>query len=486
MRQFRCGLINKGELWDLADMPTSTRIEYDTFGEVHVPAGQLWGAQTQRSLENFKISKERMPDELIAALALVKKAAAIVNIELKMVDDRVGNAICAAADEVLAGKHATEFPLVVWQTGSGTQSNMNMNEVLANRASELLGGERGEKRLVHPNDHVNRGQSSNDVFPAAMTMACVGALKLRVLPALGALRDVLAQKSAAFSDVVKIGRTHLMDATPLTLGQEMSGWVAQIDHGKAHVESCLPHLTELALGGTAVGTGLNAHPKFAVMVAKTLSELSGFPIVTAPNKFESLAAHDAIVFAHGALKTVAASLMKIANDVRWLASGPRSGIGELTIPENEPGSSIMPGKVNPTQSEALTMACAQVMGNDVAINIGGASGNFELNVFKPVIVHNFLQSARLIADGADSFRENCAIGIEPNRAQIQAHLERSLMLVTALNPHIGYDASAKIAKKAHKEGTTLKEAALALGLVSAEDFERWVRPEEMTGTLREG
>ncbi|MDX2052268.1 MAG: class II fumarate hydratase [Polyangiaceae bacterium] len=465
-------------------MATPTRIEIDTLGEVHVPDAQLWGAQTQRSLENFKISKEKMPEELIHALALVKKASALVNIELKMVDEKIGHAIAAAADEVLAGKHPNEFPLVVWQTGSGTQSNMNMNEVLANRASEIMGGVRGEKRLVHPNDHVNRGQSSNDVFPAAMTMACVTAVRTRVLPSLGLLSQVLAEKAQAFADVVKIGRTHLMDATPLTLGQEMSGWVAQLNHGKAHVEACLPHLSELALGGTAVGTGLNAHPKFAVMVAEKLSELSGFPIVTAPNKFESLAAHDAIVFAHGALKTVAASLMKLANDVRWLASGPRSGIGELIIPANEPGSSIMPGKVNPTQSEALTMACAQIMGNDVAINIGGASGNFELNVFKPVIVHNFLQSARLIADGADSFRENCAVGIEPDRAQIKAHLERSLMLVTALNPHIGYDAAAKIAKKAHKEGTTLKQAALALGLVSSEDFDRWVRPEHMIGTLQ--
>jgi fumarate hydratase class II len=358
---------------------------------------------------------------------------------------------------------------------------MNMNEVVANRASELLGGERGEGRLVHPNDHVNRGQSSNDVFPAAMALACTDAVRTRVHPAVSALREVLADKSRAFSDVVKIGRTHLMDATPLTLGQEIGGWVAQLDHGLRHLESAVPHLSELALGGTAVGTGLNAHPEYAVRVAKKVAELSGHPIVTAPNKFESLAAHDAIVFAHGALKTLAASLMKIANDVRWLASGPRSGIGEITIPENEPGSSIMPGKVNPTQSEAMTMLCVQVFGNDVAVNFGGASGNFELNVYKPLIAHNFLQSARLIADGADSFRQNCAVGLEPNRAVIQRHLESSLMLVTALNPHIGYDNAAKIAKKAHKEGTTLREAALALGLVSAEDFERWVRPEDMTG-----
>jgi fumarate hydratase class II len=422
-----------------------------------------------------------MPLALLKALALVKKAAALVNQELGTLDAKLGAAIVTACEEVIGGKHDGQFPLVVWQTGSGTQSNMNMNEVVANRASELLGGERGEGRLVHPNDHVNRGQSSNDVFPAAMALACTDAVRTRVHPAVSALREVLADKSRAFSDVVKIGRTHLMDATPLTLGQEIGGWVAQLDHGLRHLESAVPHLSELALGGTAVGTGLNAHPEYAVRVAKKVAELSGHPIVTAPNKFESLAAHDAIVFAHGALKTLAASLMKIANDVRWLASGPRSGIGEITIPENEPGSSIMPGKVNPTQSEAMTMLCVQVFGNDVAVNFGGASGNFELNVYKPLIAHNFLQSARLIADGADSFRQNCAVGLEPNRAVIQRHLESSLMLVTALNPHIGYDNAAKIAKKAHKEGTTLREAALALGLVSAEDFERWVRPEDMTG-----
>jgi fumarate hydratase class II len=356
-----------------------------------------------------------------------------------------------------------------------------MNEVLANRASELLGGVRGEKRLVHPNDHVNRGQSSNDVFPAAMSLACVTAVRSRVLPSVKALRDALAEKSAAFKDIVKIGRTHLMDATPLTLGQEISGWVAQLDQGQKHLESAVPHLAELALGGTAVGTGLNAHPEYAVRVAAKVAELTGHPIVTAPNKFESLAAHDAIVFGHGALKTLAASLMKIANDVRWLASGPRCGIGEISIPENEPGSSIMPGKVNPTQSEAMTMLCAQVFGNDVAVNFGGASGNFELNVYKPLLAHNFLQSTRLIADGCDSFRKNCAVGIEPNRKRIQEHLENSLMLVTALNPHIGYDNAAKIAKKAHKEGLTLRQSAEALGLVSSEDFSRFVRPEEMLG-----
>jgi fumarate hydratase class II len=459
----------------------ATRIEKDTFGPIEVPSDRLWGAQTQRSLQNFAISGERMPLALLHALATVKKAAALVNQDLGTLDAKLGGAIVKACDEVIAGQHDDEFPLVVWQTGSGTQSNMNMNEVVANRASELLGGARGEERLVHPNDHVNRGQSSNDVFPAAMALACTHAVRTRVLPSVKALRDTLAEKAAAFQKIVKIGRTHLMDATPLTLGQEIGGWVAQLDHGMKHLESAVPHLAELALGGTAVGTGLNAHPEYAERVAKKVAELSGHPIVTAPNKFESLAAHDAIVFAHGALKTLAASLMKIANDVRWLASGPRSGIGELTIPENEPGSSIMPGKVNPTQSEALTMLAAQVFGNDVAVNIGGASGNFELNVYKPVIAHNFLQSARLIADGCDSFRKNCAVGIEPNLPRIQKQLEQSLMLVTALNPHIGYDNAAKIAKKAHKEGTTLKEAALALGLVKAEDFDRWVRPEDMIG-----
>ena len=459
----------------------STRTELDTFGPIEVPDDRLWGAQTQRSLQNFEISTEHMPTQLLRALAIVKKAAALVNIDLGAVDARLGNAIVAAADEVIAGKHEAEFPLVVWQTGSGTQSNMNMNEVLANRASEILGGVRGEKRLVHPNDHVNRGQSSNDVFPAAMSLACVDAVRGRVLPSVKALRDTLAEKSAAFKDIVKIGRTHLMDATPLTLGQEISGWVAQLDHGLKHLESAIPHLGELALGGTAVGTGLNAHPEYAVRVAAKVAELTGHPIITAPNKFEALAAHDAIVFGHGALKTLAASLMKIANDVRWLASGPRCGFGEISIPENEPGSSIMPGKVNPTQSEAMTMLCAQVFGNDVAVNFGGASGNFELNVFKPLLAHNFLQSTRLIADGCDSFRKNCAVGIEPNLKRIQEHLENSLMLVTALNPHIGYDNAAKIAKKAHKEGLTLRQSALALELVSDADFSRFVRPEDMLG-----
>ena len=462
-------------------MAEQVRIERDTFGDIEVPAARLWGAQTQRSLEHFRISGERMPAELIRALALVKRACATVNQALGELDSEQAGAIVAAADEVLAGGHDAEFPLVVWQTGSGTQSNMNMNEVLANRASELLGGERGEKRRVHPNDAVNRGQSSNDVFPTAMYVAAVEAVERRVLPALRHLRETLAQKSQAFAGIVKIGRTHLQDATPLTLGQEFSGYVAQLDHGMAHVEGALPHVRELAIGGTAVGTGLNAHPEFGERVAAELARLTGLAFVSAPNKFEALAAHDALVHAHGALKTIAASLVKVANDVRWLASGPRSGLGEITIPENEPGSSIMPGKVNPTQCEALTMACAQVFGNDVAVNFAGASGNFELNVYKPVLIHNFLQSARLLADGAASFDEHCAHGIEPDEARIAELVARSLMLVTALAPHIGYDRSAQIAKKAHREGTTLRDAALALGYVGAGDFDQWVRAEDMTG-----
>ncbi|HLA79215.1 MAG TPA: class II fumarate hydratase [Vicinamibacteria bacterium] len=458
-----------------------TRTEKDTFGPIEVPADRLWGAQTERSLGNFKISGERMPRALVHALALVKKAAALVNMDLKTLDPKKGEAVIRAADEVLAGRHDDEFPLVVWQTGSGTQSNMNMNEVLANRASEMLGGERGENRLVHPNDDVNKGQSSNDVFPTAMSVAAVRALREEVIPKVRGLRDAFAAKAESFMDIVKIGRTHLQDATPLTLGQEFSGYVAQLDHGLAHLEAALPHLLELALGGTAVGTGLNAHPEYAVRVARKLGELTGLPFVTAPNKFEGLAANDALVHGHGALKTVAASLNKIANDVRWLASGPRCGIGEISIPENEPGSSIMPGKVNPTQCEAVTMLAAQVMGNDVAVNLGGMSGNFELNVFKPVIIYNFLMSCRLIADGSESFREHCVVGIEPNRERIDANLRNSLMLVTALNPHIGYDKAAKIAKTAHRSGKTLKETALELGFVTAEQFEEWVRPEKMVG-----
>ncbi len=458
-----------------------TRTEKDTFGPIEVPADRLWGAQTERSLLHFKISGERLPQAVVYALALVKKAAALVNVDLKVLDAKKGAAIVAAADEVLLGKHDREFPLVVWQTGSGTQSNMNMNEVLANRGSEILGGERGEKRLVHPNDDVNKGQSSNDVFPTAMNVAALEALKNQVIPNVRHLRNSLHTKAEAFADIVKIGRTHLQDATPLTLGQEFSGYVAQLDHGLKHLEASLPHVAELALGGTAVGTGLNAHPEFAVRVAQKISELSGHSFVTAPNKFEALASHDALVHAHGALTTVAASLNKIANDVRWLASGPRCGIGEITIPENEPGSSIMPGKVNPTQSEAVTMLAAQVMGNDVAIGLGGMSGNFELNVFKPLVIHNFMQSCRLIADGCESFREHCVVGIEPNRERIQKNLEESLMLVTALNPHIGYDNAAKIAKTAHKTGKTLKQTAVDLGLVTPEQFDLWVRPEKMVG-----
>ena len=457
------------------------RIERDTFGEIKVPAGKLWGAQTQRSLRNFKISGERMPLDLIYALALVKRAAAKVNRELGVLNAKKAAAIIKAADEVVERRHDSEFPLMVWQTGSGTQTNMNMNEVLANRASELLGGERGEKRLVHPNDEVNRGQSSNDVFPTAMHVAAVQALTRRLIPSVRKLRDTLHKKAQKFDSIIKIGRTHLQDATPLTLGQEFSGYVSQLDHGMAHVDAVLPHLCELALGGTAVGTGLNAHPQFAAKAAKELARLTRLPFITAPNKFEALASNDALVHAHGALKTLAASLMKIANDVRWLAGGPRCGLGELKIPENEPGSSIMPGKVNPTQSEALTMLCCQVMGNDVAINLGGALGNFELNVYKPLIIHNFLQSVRLLADGAVSFNDNCAVGIEANRGRIKELLNNSLMLVTALNPHIGYDKAAQIAKKAHKEGLSLRDAAVALGFVTAKQFDQWVKPQDMVG-----
>jgi len=458
-----------------------TREERDTMGVVEVPAEALWGAQTQRSLLNFKISSERMPVALIHALAKVKRAAAKVNHDLGLLNAASTAAIIEAADEVIAGHFDDQFPLVVWQTGSGTQTNMNVNEVLANRASEILGGGRGASRIVHPNDEVNKGQSSNDVFPTAMHVAAVQELQQRLIPAIQQLRDTLAAKSQAFDSIVKIGRTHLQDATPLTLGQEFSGYVAQLDHGLRHVEAAMAHVCELALGGTAVGTGLNAHPEFAVRVAAELSRLTGLPFVTAPNKFEALASNDALVHAHGALKTLAASLMKIANDIRWLASGPRCGIGELRIPENEPGSSIMPGKVNPTQSEAMTMVCCQVMGNDVAVNMGGALGNFELNVMKPLIIHNFLQSVRLLADAMVSFNEHCAVGIEANIERIDALMHHSLMLVTALNPHIGYDKAAEIAKKAHREGITLKAAAIATGYVTSEQFESWVIPEKMVG-----
>jgi fumarate hydratase class II len=460
---------------------SKTRSERDTFGPIDVPADRLWGAQTQRSLQNFDISGEQQPREIIKALAQVKRASAVVNHALGLQDEKKTKAIVAAADEVIAGKHPGEFPLVVWQTGSGTQTNMNVNEVLANRASEILGGERGEGRLVHPNDDVNRSQSSNDVFPTAMHVAAVDAITHKLLPAIGKLRATLDKKSRDFADIVKIGRTHLQDATPLTLGQEFSGYVAQLAHGEVHVRAALPHLCELALGGTAVGTGLNAPKGYAEQVAAELAKLTGLPFVTAPNKFEAMASVDALVHAHGALKTLAASMVKIANDVRWLASGPRSGIGELSIPENEPGSSIMPGKVNPTQSEAVTMLGAQVFGNDVAINFGGASGNFELNVFRPMVAHNFLQSVRLLADGMVSFNDHCAVGIEPNRERITELVQRSLMLVTALNTHIGYDKAAYIAKKAHKEGSSLRDAAIASGHLSAEQFDAWVIPENMTG-----
>jgi fumarate hydratase class II len=459
----------------------ATRTEKDTFGPIDVPAERLWGAQTQRSLQNFDISGERQPREIIRALVQVKRSSAVANHLLGLMDDRKASAIIAAADEVLAGQHGDEFPLVVWQTGSGTQTNMNVNEVLANRATELLGGHRGEGRLIHPNDDVNKSQSSNDVFPTAMHVAAVEAIRNRLMPALMQLRGTLAAKSAAFRDIVKIGRTHLQDATPLTLGQEFSGYVAQLEQADRHLHGTLPHLCELALGGTAVGTGLNAPAGYAEKVAEELARLTGLPFVTAPNKFEVMAAADALVHAHGALKTLAASLFKIANDIRWLASGPRSGIGEISIPENEPGSSIMPGKVNPTQCEAMTMLCCQVFGNDVAINFGGASGNFELNVFRPMIAHNFLQSVRLLADGMRSFNDHCAVGIEPNRERIAELVDRSLMLVTALNPHIGYDKAAQIAKKAHKEGTSLREAAVASGHLTGEQFDQWVRPQEMVG-----
>ncbi len=458
-----------------------TRTERDTLGPVEVPEDRLWGAQTQRSLEHFRISGERMPRDLVRALALVKKAVALVHVELGVLDAARGGAIVAAADEVLAGRWDDEFPLVVWQTGSGTQTNMNVNEVLANRASELLGGERGERRLVHPNDDVNRGQSTNDAFPTAIHVAAAGALRRDVVPAVERLRDALRAKAAAFDDVVKIGRTHLMDATPLTLGQEISGWAAQLDQGVRRLEQALSGLLELALGGTAVGTGQNAHPELAVRAAAKLAGLTGHPFVTAPNKFEALGARDALVFAHGALKTLAVSLFKIASDVRLLASGPRCGIGEVTIPENEPGSSIMPGKTNPTQAEALTMAAAQVLGNDMTVSLAGLSGHLQLNVFMPVIAHAVLQSCRLVADGCESFREHCVAGLEPNRARIAENLDRSLMLVTALAPHLGYDAAARIARTAHATGRTLRETAVDLGLVTPEQYDEWVRPQRMVG-----
>ncbi len=455
------------------------RKETDSMGEIEVPSDKYYGAQTARSKMNFQIGGERMPTELIRAFGILKKSAALVNMELGILDKEKGELIVKAADEVIDGKLADHFPLVIWQTGSGTQTNMNVNEVISNRAIEMAGGTIGSKTPVHPNDDVNKAQSSNDTFPTAMHIAAVEEIHRRLIPMITLLRDTLKDKSVKFKDVIKIGRTHLMDAVPLTLGQEFSGYVAQLTLGLERIDSCLTRLYPLALGGTAVGTGLNTHPEFAVKAAAKIAELTGKKFITAPNKFEALAAHDAIVEASGVMKTLACSLMKIASDVRLLASGPRCGIGEIIIPANEPGSSIMPGKVNPTQPEAMTMVCAQVMGNDVAVNIGGATGHYELNVFKPVMIYNLLQSIRLIADSCEMFNNNCAVGIEPHYENIKNFLNNSLMLVTALNPHVGYDNAAKIAKKAHKEGTTLKEAAVALGLLTAEEFDEKVRPEDM-------
>lgn len=459
----------------------STRIERDTMGEIGVPSTAYYGAQTARSLIHFRIGEERMPSELIAAMATLKKAAAMTNADLGVLAAEKRDLIVRAADDVIAGNLADHFPLSIWQTGSGTQTNMNVNEVISNRAIEMAGGELGSKKPVHPNDDVNKSQSSNDTFPTAMHIAAAISVKTRLIPAVEHLRNTLHAKAVEFKDVIKSGRTHLMDATPITLGQEFSGYVQQLSNDVKRLEQGLEGLYELALGGTAVGTGLNTHPEFAVRSAAIIASLTGLPFVTAPNKFEALAAHDALVYAHGALKTLAASLMKIANDVRWMASGPRCGLGELSIPENEPGSSIMPGKVNPTQSEAMTMVAAQVMGNDVAINIGGSSGNFELNVFKPVIIYNFLQSARLLADTCVMFEEHCAAGIEANLERLEFYNQNTLMLVTALNTHIGYDNAAKIAKTAHKKKTTLKQAALELELLTEEEFDKWVRPEDMLG-----
>lgn len=460
-------------------MTQTYRIEKDTMGEVSVPSDAYFGAQTQRSRENFKIGGETLPRPLIRAMATIKKAAAITNASLGRIDDNQKTLIVQACDEVIAGELSDEFPLVVWQTGSGTQSNMNMNEVIANRANEIAGAPKGTYKPVHPNDHVNHAQSTNDSFPTAIRVAAATEINQSLIPAVQKLRDTLAAKSADFADIVKIGRTHLQDATPLTLGQEFSGYVAQLDLALVRIDDALLGLYQLPLGGTAVGTGLNSHPEYAVKAAAELANLTGLPFVTAPNKFEALAARDAEVFASGALKTLAASLNKIANDVRWLASGPRCGLGELTIPENEPGSSIMPGKVNPTQSEAMTMVVAQVMGNDVTINMAGASGNFELNVFMPVIGYNLLQSIRLLADACTSFNDNCAVGIEPVREKIDHFLHNSLMLVTALNRHVGYENAAKIAKTAYKENKTLKQVAVELDLMTADEFDDWVKPNEM-------
>ena len=460
------------------------REETDSLGAVRVPADRYWGAQTERSRANFRIGGERMPVEVVRALGIVKKAAAIANAELGVLEEGARDLIVRAADQIIAGELDDQFPLVVWQTGSGTQSNMNVNEVIANRAIELAGGRLGSKTPIHPNDDVNRSQSSNDAFPTAMHVAAVAALRGRLLPAAAALREALAARRDAFARIVKIGRTHLMDAVPLTLGQEFSGYAEQVGRGRQRVERALPGLCELALGGTAVGTGLNAPPGFAARAAAWIARLTGEPFVTAPNKFEALAAHDAIVEASGALKTLAAALMKIANDVRWLGSGPRSGLGELRLPENEPGSSIMPGKVNPTQCEALTMVCARVFGNDAAITVAGASGNFELNVFKPLLIDSLLQSIRLLADGMASFAEHCVAGIEPDRERIAELVRRSLMLVTAITPHVGYDKAAAIARTAHREGITLRQAAVRSGHLTADQYDRWVRPERMVRDQR--
>jgi fumarate hydratase class II len=458
-----------------------TRIEKDSMGDIEVAADRYWGAQTERSLHHFQAGagRDTLTREMIWAFGILKKAAAQVNAELGLLPPEKAELIVKAAEEVISGKLDAHFPLVVWQTGSGTQSNMNVNEVISNRAIELSGGEMGSKKPIHPNDDVNKAQSSNDTFPTAMHIAAVSVLS-PLIQALSHLRDTLAKKSQDYADVVKIGRTHLMDAVPLTLGQEISGWVTMLSNDLNRVALTLPHLYELALGGTAVGTGLNTHPQFAAKSAGRIAALSNQPFHSAPNKFEALSGHDALLFSHGALKTLAASLNKIANDVRWLASGPRAGLGEISIPENEPGSSIMPGKVNPTQCEAVTMICAQVMGNDVAINIGGMSGNFELNVFKPLIIHNFIQSAKLLTKGIQGFDEFCAQGLTANRERIDELMKKSLMLVTALNGHIGYDNAAKIAKHAHHSGTTLKEAALELKLLSNAQFDEWIKPEEMT------
>lgn len=461
------------------------RTEKDTMGEVQVPADKYWGAQTERSRNNFKIGPEAsMPKEIIEAFAYLKKAAAYANTDLGVLPSEKRDLIAKVCDEISKGELNDQFPLVIWQTGSGTQSNMNVNEVISNRALVLGGGKLGEKSPIHPNDDVNKSQSSNDTFPTAMHIAAYKKVLTHTLPAVEKLRDTLLNKSEKFKDVVKIGRTHLMDATPLTLGQEFSGYVAQLDHAIKAIKNTLTHLSELALGGTAVGTGLNTPKGYDVKVAEYISKFTGLPFVTAPNKFEALAAHDAIVETHGALKQLAVSLFKIAQDIRLLASGPRSGIGELFIPENEPGSSIMPGKVNPTQNEAMTMVCAQVLGNDTTISFSGTQGNYELNVFKPVMAYNFLQSAQLLGDACKSFNDHCAIGIEPNYTRIKELVNNSLMLVTALNTHIGYENAAKIAKTAHKNGTTLKEEAINLGLVTSEQFDQWVRPEDMVGSLK--